>query len=95
MISQDGNTRDESKMRRPELKDRLQAAWDRIDALEAENERLRGAIDEAYGWLRKLQTHIEAPVDRQPQYSVERPQKHRQAMATLEEVLDGGGDQDE
>ena len=34
MNSQDGNTRDESKMRRPELKDRLQAAWDRIDDLE-------------------------------------------------------------
>jgi cell shape-determining protein MreC len=41
---QDGNTRDESKMRRPELKDRLQDAWDRIDALEAENERLREAL---------------------------------------------------
>ena len=44
MNSQDGNTRDESKMRRPELKGRLQAAWDRIDDLEAEDERLREAL---------------------------------------------------
>ena len=44
MISQDGNTRDQSKMRRPELKSRLQDAWKRIDALEAENKRLRWAL---------------------------------------------------
>ena len=52
MNSQDGNTRDESQMRRPELRLRLQDAWDRIDNLEAENERLREALRgiAATGW---------------------------------------------
>ena len=54
MISQDGNTRDESKMRRPELKDRLQAAWDRIDALEQEVGRLREALRDCRQFADKL-----------------------------------------
>ena len=84
MISQDGNTRDESKMRRPELKDRLQAAWDRIDALEAENERLRGAIDPAH--LRYLADELGHRWEADELRELADDQMH---------ALDGGGGNDE
>ena len=84
MINQDGNTRDESKMRRPELKGRLQAAWDRIDDLKAENERLRGAIDTDY--LRYLADELGRRWE---------ADKLRQLADYQMRALDGGGGGDE
>jgi len=57
-----------------------------------EIERLQKASYTAYKWLRALNTHIEAPVDRDPMYAVEQPEKHRSVMAQLEDALNGGGD---
>jgi len=74
---------------------RDQQADERIRELEEEVQQLRKASYTAYKWLRALNTHIEAPVDRDPMYAVERPEKHRSVMAQLEDALDGGGDDHE
>jgi hypothetical protein len=86
MISQDGNTRDESKMRRPELKGRLQAAWDRIDALEQENERLREALVQI-ACPERPDSVVSSVPSNQP---LSRHYEQRAADA-----LDGGGGDDE
>jgi len=74
------------------LRQMVQEREEKIRELEEEVQQLRKASYTAYKWLRALNPHIEAPVDRGPRYSVEQPGKHRSVMSQLEDALDGGGD---
>jgi predicted nuclease with TOPRIM domain len=85
------NSQDEFKMRRPELKDRLQAAWKRIDALEQENERLRGIVSNIQSRLDYIDLRMQ-PVD-WGSHEVEK--SFRTAIAETHDALDGGGGDDE